>query len=107
METVIVMAACAEGGYTAGTNDAATVVNAVLTPEQIKHVNEGETIEVRVDIRDICAYVKTGYSSVRAVSYLPHIPGNMLLYLTGGHSGSGHSSGCDCDSEKKKETTKA
>ncbi len=105
--TVIVMAACAEGGYTAGTNDAVAVVDAVLTPEQIKHVNEGETIEVRVDIRDISVYVKTGYSSVRAVSYLPYILGNMLLYLTGGHSGSGHSSGCDCDSEKKKEATKA
>lgn len=51
--TVIVMVACAEGGYTAGTNDAVAVVNAVLTPEQIKLVNEGETIEVRVDIRDI------------------------------------------------------
>lgn len=41
------MAACAEGGYTAGTNDAATVVNAVLTPEQIKHVNEGESLKLR------------------------------------------------------------
>lgn len=51
--TVLVTVACAEGGYTAGTKDAAAVVNAVLTPEQIKHVNEGETIEVRIDIRDI------------------------------------------------------
>ena len=51
--TVLVTVACAEGGYTAGINDAAAVANAVLTPEQIKHVNEGETIEVRIDIRDI------------------------------------------------------
>ncbi|MBD5444578.1 MAG: hypothetical protein HDR29_03400 [Lachnospiraceae bacterium] len=51
--TVIVTVVCEDGKYTVGTNDAVSVANAVLTPEQIQLVDNGETMEVRVDIRDI------------------------------------------------------
>ncbi len=50
---VIVTVVCADGTYTAGTNDVSAMANAVLTPERIQLVNNGETVEVRVDVEDI------------------------------------------------------
>ena len=51
--TVIVEVASADGKYTAGAKDVLAVANAVLTQEQIELADNGGTIEVRVDIRDI------------------------------------------------------
>ncbi|MDE7436592.1 MAG: hypothetical protein K2N01_12340, partial [Lachnospiraceae bacterium] len=50
---VIVTVVCEEQEYTAGVADTVAVANAVLTPEQIQSVNDGETIEIRVDVKDI------------------------------------------------------
>ena len=50
---VIVTVVCEEEGYAAGVRDTAAVANAVLTPEQIQLVNDGGTIEIRVDVKDI------------------------------------------------------
>ena len=41
----------------AGVADTVAVANAVLTSEQIQRVNSGETIEIRVDVKDISAEV--------------------------------------------------
>ena len=51
--TVTVTVICEDDQYTVGMNDATAVANAVLTPEQIQRVDEGESLEIRVDIRDI------------------------------------------------------
>ena len=51
--TVTVTVVCEDDQYTVGMNDATAVANAVLTPEQIQRVDEGESLEIRVDIRDI------------------------------------------------------
>lgn len=37
--------------YAAGVKDTAAVANAVLSAEQIQLVNDGETIEIRVDVK--------------------------------------------------------
>lgn len=50
---VIVTVVCAEQEYTAGVADTLAVANAVLTPEQIQLVNNGETIEIRINVKDI------------------------------------------------------
>ena len=50
---VIVTVVCEEQEYTAGVADTPAVANAVLTPEQIQLVNHGETIEIRIDVKDI------------------------------------------------------
>ncbi len=50
---VIVTVVCEEQAYTAGVADTVAVANAVLTPEQIQLVGGGETIEIRVDVKDI------------------------------------------------------
>lgn len=50
---VIVTVVCAEQEYTAGVADTIAVANAVLTTEQIELVNNGETIEIRIDVKDI------------------------------------------------------
>lgn len=50
---VIVTVVCAEQEYTAGVADTLAVANAVLTPEQTELVNNGETIEIRIDVKDI------------------------------------------------------
>lgn len=50
---VIVTVVCAEQEYTAGVADTLAVANAVLTLEQIQLVNNGETIELRIDVKDI------------------------------------------------------
>ncbi len=50
---VIVTVVCEEQKYAAGVADTVAVANAVLSPEQIKLVNDGETIEIRVDVKDI------------------------------------------------------
>ncbi|MCM1120297.1 MAG: InlB B-repeat-containing protein [bacterium] len=50
---VIVTVVCAGQEYTAGVADTLAVANAVLTPEQIQLVNHGETIEIRIDVKDI------------------------------------------------------
>ncbi len=54
---VIVTVVCEDEGYAAGVNDTVAVANAVLTPEQIQLVNDGETIEVRIDVKDISGTV--------------------------------------------------
>lgn len=54
---VIVTVVCAEKEYTAGVADTAAVANTVLTPEQLELVNNGETIEIRIDVKDILGQV--------------------------------------------------
>ena len=49
---VIVTVVCANGTYMAGTSDASAMANAVLTPEQIQLVDNGETVEARVDVEE-------------------------------------------------------
>lgn len=51
--TVIVTVVCEEQEYTAGVSDTAAVVNAVLTPAQLKSAAAGENIEIRVEVKDI------------------------------------------------------
>lgn len=51
--TVFVTVVCEEEKYTAGVRDTAAVANAVLSPEHIQLVNDGQTIEIRVDVKDI------------------------------------------------------
>ena len=50
---VIITIACEEKEYTAGVVDTVAVANAVLTPEQIQLVADGETIEIRITVTDI------------------------------------------------------
>ncbi len=50
---VIVTVVCKEETCTAGVRDTVAVANAVLSPKQIQLVNDGETIEIRVDVKDI------------------------------------------------------
>ena len=50
---VIVTVVCAGQEYTAGVTDTLAVANAVLAPELIQLVNNGETIEIRIDVKDI------------------------------------------------------
>ncbi len=50
---VIVTVVCAEQEYTAGVTDTIAVANAVLMPEQLELVNNGETVEIRIDVKDI------------------------------------------------------
>ena len=52
---VIVTVVCTEQEYTAGVTDTIAVANAVLTPGQMELVNNGETIEIRIDVKDISA----------------------------------------------------
>ncbi|MDE6389249.1 MAG: InlB B-repeat-containing protein [Lachnospiraceae bacterium] len=54
---VIVTIVCTEQEYTAGVADTLAVANAVLAPEQIELVNNGETIEIRIDVKDISEQV--------------------------------------------------
>ena len=49
---VIVTVVC-EDKYTAAVTDTVSVVNAVLAPEQVQLINDGENIEVRIDVKDI------------------------------------------------------
>ncbi len=49
---VVVTVVC-EDKYTAGVTDTVSVVNAVLAPEQVQLINDGENIEVRIDVKDI------------------------------------------------------
>ena len=55
--TVIVTVVCEEQGYTAEVADTMAAANAVLTPEQIQSVADGETIEIRIDVKDISGNV--------------------------------------------------
>jgi len=50
---VFVTIVCDEEKYTAGVKDTAAVANAVLSQEHMQLVNDGETIEIRVDVKDI------------------------------------------------------
>ena len=50
--TVTVTVVCEEQEYTAGVSDTAAVVNAVLTPAQLKSAAAGENIEIRVEVKD-------------------------------------------------------
>ena len=51
--TVTVTVVCGDDQYTVGMNDATAVANAVLTSEQIRLVDSGESLEIRVDIKNI------------------------------------------------------
>lgn len=51
--TVIVTVVCEEQEYTAGVADTTAVANAVLMPEQMQSVTDGETIEIRIDVKDV------------------------------------------------------
>ena len=55
--TVTVTVVCEEQEYTAGVSDTAAVVNAVLTPAQLKSAAAGENIEIRVEVKDISGNV--------------------------------------------------
>lgn len=50
---VTVSVVCDDGKCTAGVNDTAAVANKVLSSDQMQLVNEGENIEVRIDVKDI------------------------------------------------------
>ncbi len=50
---VVVTVVCEEKTYTAGVADTIAVVNAVLSPEQLQFVKDGETIEILIDVKDI------------------------------------------------------
>lgn len=50
---VIVRVVCEEPKLTAGVADTVAVANAVLTKEQIQLVGSGDTIEIRVEVKDI------------------------------------------------------
>ena len=62
--TVTVMVVCEEQEYTAGVSDTAAVVNAVLTPAQLKSAATGENIEIRVEVKDISGNVPRKDKSV-------------------------------------------
>lgn len=51
--TVFVTVVCEDEKYAAGVKDTAAVANAVLSAEQLQLVNDGEIIEIRVDVKDI------------------------------------------------------
>lgn len=51
--TVLVTVVCEDEKYAAGVKDTAAVANAVLSAKQLQLVNDGETIEIRVDVKDI------------------------------------------------------
>lgn len=51
--TVLVTVVCEDEKYAAGVKDTAAVANAVLSAEQVQLVNDGEIIEIRVDVKDI------------------------------------------------------
>ncbi len=55
--TVTVTVVCEEQGYTAEVADTMAAANAVLTPEQIQSVTDGENIEIRIDVKDISGNV--------------------------------------------------
>ncbi len=50
---VVVTVVCEEKTYTAGVADTIAVANAVLSPEQIQLVEDGGTIEILIDVKDI------------------------------------------------------
>ena len=62
--TVTVTVVCEEQEYTAGVSDTAAVVNAVLTPAQLKSAAAGENIEIRVEVKDISGNVPEKDKSV-------------------------------------------
>ena len=49
---VIVTVVC-NGNCMAGVADTVAVANAALTPEQIQHISDGKTIEIRIEVTDI------------------------------------------------------
>ncbi len=51
--TVTVTVICEDEAYTAGVRDTVAVANAVLTPEQIELIGNGEAIEILIDVKDI------------------------------------------------------
>lgn len=77
--TVTVTVVCEDDQYTVGMNDATAVANAVLTPEQIQRVDAGESLEIRVDIKNISQNippqdretVEKGYEAYE--KYLPEL----------------------------------
>lgn len=78
---VIVTVVCAEQEYTAGVADTLAVANAVLTPEQIQLVNNGETIEIRINVRDISDQVPARDKEViesGIEAYREEVPGLVL-----------------------------
>ena len=82
---IIVTVVCEEQAYTAGVADTVAVANAVLTPEQIQLVNDGETIEIRIDIKDISGSVPAQDQEIiesGIEAYQKEIPGLKLgMYI--------------------------
>ncbi|MCM1047987.1 MAG: InlB B-repeat-containing protein [Clostridiales bacterium] len=83
--TVIVTVVCKEQKWTAGVKDVIAVANAVLTKEQMQLVQSGETIEIRIDVKDISGSVpqadkETIENCIEA--YKDEIPGLVLgMYI--------------------------
>ncbi len=79
--TVIVTVVYEEEKCTATVADAEKVVKAVLTPDQQKLVNSGETIEIRIDVTDISAQVPEQDKEViegGIEAYREEVPGLVL-----------------------------
>lgn len=51
--SVIVTVVCKDDKYAAGVTDTEAVAKVVLTPEQMQLVNDGETIEIQIEVKDI------------------------------------------------------
>ncbi len=54
---VIVTVVCEDKDYAAGVSDTVAAANAVLTSQQIQQVDNGEIIEIRIDVKDISATI--------------------------------------------------
>ncbi|MDE7268670.1 MAG: heme exporter protein CcmD [Lachnospiraceae bacterium] len=82
---VIVTVVCNGRNCTAGVTDTVAVANAVLTPEQIQLVDDGETIEVRIDVKDISETVPTRDKEIiedGIDAYQKELPGLVLgMYI--------------------------
>ena len=78
---VFVTVVCEDEKYAAGVNDAAAVANAVLSSEQVQLVNDGGTIEIRVDVKDISEKIPQQDQEViknGLVEYQKEVPNLML-----------------------------
>jgi len=78
---VFVTVVCEDEKYAAGVNDTAAVANAVLSSEQVQLLNDGGTIEIRVDVKDISEKVPQQDQEVienGLVEYQKEVPNLML-----------------------------
>ncbi|MDE6405116.1 MAG: hypothetical protein K2M20_05620, partial [Lachnospiraceae bacterium] len=78
---VSVTVVCEERAYTAGVADTVAVANAVLKPEQLQFVQDGGTIEIRINVTDISENVPPQDKEVieeAAEAYRDELPGLTL-----------------------------